>query len=175
MRTATFALFIGFAYVSAGILGLVPAALQPLPADAPPVKISLLYGELLGLFPVNVIHSGVHIVIGAAGIAAWRSDHVWRRMATPKIYARALAVGYGVLAILGVAPGLQTLFGLVPLYGNDVWLHAATAAISAYFGWRSEAFVDRRAGALDRREAVKPVEQERRLGHADRRDPGSEV
>lgn len=175
MRTATFALFIGFAYVSAGILGLVPAALQPLPADAPPVKVSLLYGELLGVFPVNVIHSAVHIVIGAAGVYAWRSDHVWRRMATPKIYARALAVTYGVLAVLGVAPGVQTLFGLVPLYGNDVWLHAGTAAIAAYFGWRSEAFVDRRNGALDRRETVKPVREERRLGHADRRDPGSEV
>ena len=37
MRTATFALFFGIAYLSAGLLGMVPAALMPAPAGAPPV------------------------------------------------------------------------------------------------------------------------------------------
>jgi len=32
-------------------------------------------------------------------------------------------------------PPLWTLFGLVPLYGNDIWLHGLLAAIAAYFGW----------------------------------------
>jgi len=54
--------------IVAGVLGLVPAALLPAPADAPPVKVTLLYGYLLGLFPVNVVHSAVHLVIGQAGI-----------------------------------------------------------------------------------------------------------
>jgi len=54
-------------------------------------------------------------------------------------------------------------------------LASGTAAIAAYFGWRSEVFVDRRNGPSDRREAVNPVGKERRFGHADRRDPGSEV
>lgn len=175
MRTATFALFAGFAFLSAGVLGLMPAALEPAPAEAPPVKVSLLYGYLLGIFPVNAIHSGVHLAIGAAGIYAWQSDHAWRRMATPKIYARSLAIVYAALALIGIIPGMQTLFGLVPLHGNDVWLHAGTAAIAAYFGWRSEAFVDRRAERVDRRQAPKPIEQERRLGRSDRRVPGSEV
>ena len=175
MRTATFALFAGFAYLGAGLLGLVPAALEPAPPDMPPVRFSTLHGYLLGLFPVNVVHSAAHLAIGAAGVYAWRSDHTWRRMATPKIYARALAAVYGLLALLGVAPATQTLFGLAPLHGNDVWLHAVTAAIAAYFGWRSEVFVDRRNGPSDRREAVNPVGKERRFGHADRRDPGSEV
>jgi len=175
MRTATFALFAGIAYVSAGLLGLVPDALEPPARDAPGVRLTVLYGYLLGVFPVNIVHSAVHLAIGAGGIYAWRSDHTWRRMTTPKIYARALAVLYAVLAILGVVPGLQTLFGLVPLHGNDVWLHGVTAALAAYFGWRSEAFVDRRAGPPDRREQAKAVDRERRFGHADRRDPGSEV
>ena len=38
MRIATFALFLGLAYISAGVLGLVPAALLPAPADAPPTR-----------------------------------------------------------------------------------------------------------------------------------------
>ena len=49
MRTATFALFAGFAYLSAGLLGLVPAALEPAPPDMPPVRFSTLHGYLLGL------------------------------------------------------------------------------------------------------------------------------
>ena len=55
MRTATFALFAGIVYLSAGLLGLVPEALMPPPADAPaPTRLTALYGYLLGLFPVNV-------------------------------------------------------------------------------------------------------------------------
>jgi hypothetical protein len=27
------------------------------------------------------------------------------------------------------------MFGLTPLFSHDVWLHAVTAAIAAYFGW----------------------------------------
>jgi hypothetical protein len=30
---------------------------------------------------------------------------------------------------------LHTLFGLTPLFSHDVWLHAGTAVIAAYFGW----------------------------------------
>ena len=40
-----------------------------------------------------------------------------------------------MLSIAGLLPGLDTLFGLTPLFGNDVWLHALLALIAAYFGW----------------------------------------
>ena len=36
---------------------------------------------------------------------------------------------------MGLIPGLNTTFGLIPIFGNDVWLHALTALIAAYFGW----------------------------------------
>lgn len=42
---------------------------------------------------------------------------------------------YGALAVMGLIPGLDTLFGLVPIFGHDVWLHAVTAAAAVYFGW----------------------------------------
>jgi hypothetical protein len=176
MRTATFALFIGLAYVSAGVLGLVPDALLPPPADAPPTRFTMMYGYLLGLFPVNILHSAVHLAIGAWGIAAWQADHVWHRMTSPKMFARALAILYGALAVMGLIPGANTLFGLLPLHGHDVWLHAGTAAVAAYFGWRSEVLVENRATTTpDRRDQAQPVARERRFGHADRRAPGSEV
>ena len=175
MRTSTFALFIGMAYVSAGFLGLVPAALMPPPEDAPPVRFGVLYGWLLGLFPVNVLHSAVHLAVGAWGIVAWRTDHSGRGMGSPKMYARALAIFLGALGILGLVPALYTLSGLMPIHGHDAWLHAATAALAGYFGWRTEVSIERRNEADDRRQDARRVERERRLGHSDRRVPGSEV
>lgn len=164
MRTATFALFLGIAYISAGVLGMVPEALMP------------PEGHLLGLFPVNTAHNVIHLLIGVWGVAAWQADHMGHRVRSPRLYARAVAIFYGLLAVLGVIPATNTLFGLVPIHGNDVWLHGASAAIAAYFGWRQKSEVERRGGpATDRREHALRVEHERRLGHSDRRVPGSEV
>jgi hypothetical protein len=36
---------------------------------------------------------------------------------------------------MGLIPVLNTNFGLIPLYGHDVWLHALLAIIAVYFGW----------------------------------------
>jgi hypothetical protein len=60
------------------------------------------------------------------------------------------------------------MFGLIPLYSHDVWLHAGTAAIAAYFGWRKEVNMERRM-KRERRERMIPVARERRLGVTDRR------
>lgn len=154
----------------------MPAALSPAPADAPKTSVPLLHGYLFGVFAVNVLHSVVHIAIGIAGLFAWRSDHVGQGLRAPKLFARVLTAVTGGLALLGVTPGLNTLFGLVPLHGHDVWLHAASAAFAAYFGWRTEHVIERRGEPTnDRRQTTLPVEHDRRLGHADRRVPGSEV
>jgi hypothetical protein len=170
MRSATFALLFGIAYVSAGLAGLNPAALMAPPADAPPTHFTVLYGYLLGLFPVNLLHSVVHLAIGAWGVLAWRGR------ASPRVFARSLAIFYGALAAMGLIPGVNTLFGMLPLHGHDVWLHAGTAALGAYFGWRTEVSVERRSSpAPDRREQMLRVARERRFRQNDRRIPGSEV
>ena len=39
------------------------------------------------------------------------------------------------LSVLGLLPQTNTLFGFVPLHGNDVWLHAVLALVAAYFGF----------------------------------------
>ena len=164
MRTSTFALVFGIAYLAAGVLGLVPAALQPPPAGAPATSFGVLYGYLLGLFPVNVLHSAVHLAIGLWGIAAWSGA------LSALGYARSLALLYGVLAVMGLVPGLNTVFGLLPLHGHDIWLHAGTAAIAAYVGWRREAVAaERRYVELDRRQRSTYVATNRRSGLDDRR------
>jgi hypothetical protein len=165
MRTSTFALIFGLVYLAAGLLGLVPAMLVPPPADAPPTTLALLYGYLLGVFPVNIVLSILHLAVGAWGISA-RKDH-----GHSLTYARTLAVLFGVLAVLGILPVTSTLFGVMPIYGGDVWLHGITAVIAAYFGWREPARAsERRRISMDRRQRMIPVERERRFGLADRRE-----
>lgn len=162
MKTTTFALIIGIAYLGAGVLGLIPAALMPPPPDAPPTTFTVLYGYLLGIFPVNVLHTAVHLAIGFWGLM------VWRRLQDAKVFLRTLAILYGALAVMGLVPGLNNVFGFIPLHSHDVWLHAGTAALAAYFGWRSEVQMERRQNT-DRRQRMLPVARERRLGLADRR------
>src|SRR5258708_19643568 len=70
MKPSTFALTFGIVFLVAGLMGLVPLFLVPPPIDAPPTSFTLLYGYLLGLFPVNLPHSLLNIVVGAWGISA---------------------------------------------------------------------------------------------------------
>jgi hypothetical protein len=164
MKTSSFALLAGIVYLVAGLLGLVPAMLTSPPADAPPATFTLLYGYLFGLFPVNILHSALNVAVGAWGIAAWRGT------ANPALFARSIALLFGALALMGMLPAANTAFGWMPIHSHDVWLHAATAAAAAYFGWRAEpALLERRGKRLDRRYHMHPVGAERRLGLADRR------
>jgi hypothetical protein len=129
MNTRLFALLVGLAFLVAGVLGFIPGAVHPPHPGAPDLRVDSGYGYLLGLFPVNVLHNLVHVVVGIAGVVAYRSLPMAIR------FARGLAIFYGVLAIMGLIPGLATTFGLIPIFGHDVWLHAGTAALAAYFGW----------------------------------------
>jgi len=112
-----------------GVLGFVPGITADPPADARDLEVETNYGYLLGLFPINVLHNLVHLLFGIAGIVAYRSYR------NAKLYAQALAVIYAVLAIFGLIPGLRTTFGLIPLFGHDIWLHALLALGGAYFGF----------------------------------------
>ena len=165
MTPSSFALLAGVAYLLIGVIGLVPAALVPPPPDAPPTSFALLYGYLLGAFPVNVLHTALHIAIGFWGLCAYSGK------CSAVAFARALAILFAVLAVLGVIPGADTLFGLMPVHGHDVPLHAVTALVAAYFGWRVPSRArERRHSPLDRRQRSIQVAQERRFGLADRRE-----
>lgn len=127
MAIRRFALIFGIIYLVVGIIAFIPGLLlTPLVS---PIAVMAASGNLLGIFPVNAIHDLVHILIGIWGIATAGA------VLSARNFARGLAIIYGVLFIFGFIPGLMTLFGLAPLYGNDVWLHLVSAIIAAYFGW----------------------------------------
>lgn len=133
MTSRNFARVIGIVFFAVGVLGFVAGLKSPPPLWAPHMVADGEYGLMLGLFPVNWIHNLVHLIIG---IAAWRASNT---MSDARKFARGLAILYGGLAVMGLIPVLNSTFGLIPLFGHDVWLHAATAAIAAYFGFGQRA------------------------------------
>jgi hypothetical protein len=129
MSVRYFALIFGIVYTLVGLLGFLPGLLQAPPATAPDLAVDTLYGYLMGLFPVNILHTLVHLLLGIWGILAYRTFDASRG------YAKSLAIIFGILAVMGLIPGLNTTFGLIPLFSHDVWLHGASALLAAYFGW----------------------------------------
>ena len=127
MSMKTFALAFGFVFLLAGLSGFIPG-LSPEHVH-PGMTVTSGSRLALSLFPVNVLHNIVHLAFGIWGLLAARS--VFGSL----IYARSVAVIYGLLTILGLIPATSTTFGLVPLYGNDIWLHAGLALVAAYFGF----------------------------------------
>ena len=123
MRTRSFALVFGIVFLLAGASGFIPGMLHPVPANAPPLTVTMGYGLVMGLLPVNVLHNLVHVVFGILGLVAYGG------LLALRVYAQIVAVAYGLLVILGLLPATNTLFGLIPIYGNDVWLHLASGVI----------------------------------------------
>lgn len=99
----TVAAVFGAIYLLVGIVGFV------------------LESPLFGLFEVNALHNIVHILLGAILLYGSMS------------YSAAIQTTRGVgivLIILGVLGFVAADgFGLVPLGGNDIWLHLATGAV----------------------------------------------
>lgn len=113
----------GAVYVLVGLAGFVPALVTgSAPPDMPSAD-----GNLLGIFPINMVHNLVHIVIGAALL--------YGATQTPRAIAVSRIVGivYLVVALAGVV--LPDFFGLMPIGGADIFLHLVTAAILLYIGF----------------------------------------
>ena len=126
-----FALITGIFFFLVGVMGFIPGFVQEPTAtpDTAGLAFTSGYGYLLGLFPINVLHNIVHLLVGILGIVASVS------LGSSRLYSGALAIFYGVLTVMGLFPPTQSTLGLIPIFGNDVWLHALTAAIATYFGF----------------------------------------
>lgn len=110
----------GIGFLLAAVAGFVAAggSMDPHTETAP---------RALGLFPVNLVHNLIHLAFGAWGLAASRS---W---GAAKTYCQVAGVTYLVLMVLGFI--VPDTFGLVPIGGNDIWLHAVLGIPLAYFGF----------------------------------------
>lgn len=124
MTAKTFALIAGLVYVTFGVLGFVPQFVTAATDATPALRISALHGYLFGLFPVNFMDNLAYLAIGAWGLAAARSP------GGARAYAGAMAALFASLTVLGLMPATHTLFGMMPIHGNDVWLHAGTGLVA---------------------------------------------
>lgn len=131
MSVRSFALLMGAIFIIAGLAGFVPAFVtQPPIRPGDELVVTGAHGLLFGLFPVNWVHNLIHLAFGLWGVAAWGG---WA--GTARMYLRAVAVIYALLVVMGFIPVLRTTFGLAPLYGHDIWLHAVLALAAGYYGF----------------------------------------
>ena len=135
MNIHLFTLTLGIIYTLVGVLGFVPGLVTAPPANGPSMATD--YGMLLGLFPINFLHNWVHLGVGIGGLIAYKDMSKARR------YNQSLAVVYGILAVMGLIPRLNTAFGYIPLYSHDIWLHALTAIAAGYYGFMWHMSVER--------------------------------
>lgn len=114
------ALVFGIVFVLVAMLGFVASA-GSMDADLETAP------RALGLFPVNLPHNLVHLAFGVWGLAAARS------FAASRSYTRIAGVAYLALAVLGFI--VPEFFGLMPIGGNDIWLHILLGAVLASVGF----------------------------------------
>ena len=88
-------------------------------------------GMVLGVFPVNLLHNIVHLAFGVWGLVASRS---W---SGSKSFFTIGGVIYVVLTLVGFMSPMG--FGLVPLGGADIWLHAVLAIAMLGLGLTAKA------------------------------------
>jgi uncharacterized membrane protein len=130
------ALIIGILFLLVGLAGFIPA-LTSLPgttaSSVPGDEVSNIYNSgfsyIFGLFPTNLLHNIVRIIVGSLGIAAYTT------LGGARLFNRGFAIAYALLAIMGLLPLAKTMFGLMPIFGNNIWFNGLTAAITAYFGF----------------------------------------
>ena len=111
----TVAAVFGAVYVVTGLVGFV------------------LETPLFGLFEVNTLHNIVHLLLGAILLYGATS--------TPVAVMITRGVG-GLLVVLGILGFFDPFPELVPLGGNDIWLHLASGAIllaAGFMGTSTEA------------------------------------
>lgn len=103
------ALIFGIIFIAIGVLGFFASGMS---MEANP----MLAPHLFGLFPVNALHNVVHLIFGVWGVVASRH---WD---SAKTYCTVAGIIYLALTLLGFI--IPSTFGLMPIGGNDILLHA---------------------------------------------------
>lgn len=94
-------------------------------------------GRLFGIFAINWLHALMHVVLGLAGMPAWRTA------SSSATYPRLMAVLFGVLSPMGVLkvrrrPGIYFVMGMA-INRPDNILHGIWAGTAALFALRPSA------------------------------------
>jgi hypothetical protein len=129
MKPRPFAWTAGAILVLIGVAGFAPPPIVTVEADPLRIATGVDHPQLLGLFGVSPLLNIIHLALGVWGLISGRS------LNGALTYARQVTFAGFLLTVFGVIPGLDTLFGLAPLYGNNLLLHALLAITGFLFGW----------------------------------------
>lgn len=129
MGVTKFTFYIGVVFIIVGVLGFIPSFVHSAHLTDPDLILESGYGRIFGTFPVNFLHNILHVALGLWGVL------VAKDVAKSIYFCRTSAVFFAVISLMGLIPGMNTLFGLLPVFGHDVWLHAIFAVACAYFGF----------------------------------------
>lgn len=132
MHPQRFALFGGILMLVIGVVSLIPAFRGSM-ASLPPLFNETSYGLFLGILPLNVFSKIALVAFGIAGIVASRMKGT--ELPSSIRYSRIVFFVFGALAILGLIPQTNTLFGYWPLFGANIIVNAAFALVGAYYGY----------------------------------------
>jgi hypothetical protein len=132
MHPKRFALIVGVLMLAVGIVAFIPSLVGPVDG-LPVLRVNDSYGLFLGLFAMNAVNKGVLIVWGLLGIIAATARYTNLPMSIN--FSRLTFFVTGALAILGLFPETNTLFGYWPIFGYNIVISAIIALTSAWFGW----------------------------------------
>ena len=102
-----------------GVIFIVVAVLGFISPGGMVMAVEPTTGMVLGVFPVNLLHNVVHLLFGVWGLLAYGS------CSGSKSFFTIAGFIYVVLTCVGFLS--PTGFGLVPVGGADIWLHAVLA------------------------------------------------
>ena len=130
------ALALGIIFLLLGIAGFIPGFVTFRPESLDTGSISLDadsfyakgFGYVFSAFPTNLMHNLVHILVGVLGIVSASTGNA-------KLYNRGFAIAYIGIALMGLIPVAKTTFGIMPIFGNNVWLNALSGVIAGYYGF----------------------------------------
>ena len=108
----TLALLIGAVYLLVGVLGFFVTGFDGF--------VEHDHSQTLLGFAVNPLHNIVHLLIGALGLALWRTD------SGARTYGWILAVGYGATSIYGLLVANDPDANILNINGADNGLHIAS-------------------------------------------------
>lgn len=133
-----FALVGGIFMLAVGAFALIPQFVGSA-ENLPLLTVNDSYGLFMGLFAMNVLNKIAMIVLGLGGIYA--ASRPATSLPASIQFSRIVLFVTGAFAILGLFPATNTLYGYMPLFGNNVGLHAVFAILGAYFGYALSAKV----------------------------------
>lgn len=142
MKIRTAALVLGVIFLLLGLAGFVSGiTFVPGVTDSPTSAYpSPGYGYIFGIFPTNYFHNAIGILVGLWGIAAFTS------IGGAIAFHQLFTVIYGAQAVLGLLPFTNTFFGMMPLYGSNVWLSLLTAGVAYYYGFMKPGLLTKGTG-----------------------------